>query len=77
MNLACVNYRMTLSEALVAATINAAASLSKSHLYGSIEPGKKADLLVLETNKWEHLIYSMSDSPISMVFKHGKLVYSN
>lgn len=75
MNLACVNYRLNMPEALTAATINAAASLKKSHQYGSIEIGKKADLLVLNTDKWEHIIYEMSDSCISMIFKHGELVH--
>lgn len=76
MNLACVNYRMTMEEALVAATINSAKSMGKSHLYGSIEVGKKADLVVISAQRWEHLIYAMSDSPISMIFKHGEKIHS-
>ena len=74
--MACVNYRMNMAEALVAATINAAASMNKSHLYGSIEIGKKADFLILNSEKWEHIIYAMSDSPISKIFKNGSLVYA-
>ena len=76
MNLACINYRMNMAEALVAATINAANSVGKSEMYGSIEVGKKADLVVIGTERWEHVIYAMADSPISMVFKHGEIVYS-
>ncbi|OMJ78587.1 hypothetical protein SteCoe_21567 [Stentor coeruleus] len=75
MNLACVNYRMNMPEALVAATLNAAASIGRSHLYGSIEIGKKADLLVLNCANWEHIIYEICDSPISLIFKHGELVH--
>ena len=47
MHLACVNLRMTMEESLVAATLNAAASLGRSHTHGSLERGKMADMLVI------------------------------
>lgn len=75
MNLACVLMRMTMNEALVAATINAAASLGKSDVCGSIEVGKWGDLLLLDAPLWEHIIYEMVDPPIEAVFKMGKEVY--
>ena len=48
MNLACVTMHMTMAESMVAATINAAASVGKSHLYGSLEVGKMADMVILD-----------------------------
>ena len=51
MHLACVNLRLTMEESLVAATINAAASLGLSSVCGSIEVGKKADLVILSVPK--------------------------
>ena len=48
MHLACVNLKMTMEEVLAAATINAAASLGKSQTHGSIEVGKRANMLVLQ-----------------------------
>jgi imidazolonepropionase-like amidohydrolase len=48
MNLACIVAHMTLPEALVAATINAAAALGRSDVQGSLECGKMADMVVLD-----------------------------
>ena len=75
MNLACIIMRMTLNEALVAATINAAASINRSHLIGSLEKGKQADLVLLDAPLWEHVIYQMVDPPIGEVFKKGRSVW--
>lgn len=78
MHLACVNLRMTMEESLVAATINAAASLGRAHSHGSLEPGKVADMLVIDAPRWEHLVYQLGghDEIIKYVIKNGKIVYS-
>ena len=52
MNMACVLCRMTLPEALVAATINAAAALGRQETHGSLEIGKCGDLLILNTSRY-------------------------
>ncbi|XP_015780717.1 PREDICTED: probable imidazolonepropionase [Acropora digitifera] len=77
MHLACVNLRMTMEESLVAATLNAAASLGRSHTHGSLEPGKMADMLVINAPRWEHLVYQLGghDELIMFVIKKGSLVY--
>ncbi|KAL9959748.1 hypothetical protein ACROYT_G033103 [Oculina patagonica] len=78
MHLACVNLRMTMEESLAAATINAAASLGRSHTHGSLEPGKVADMLVIDAPRWEHLVYQLGghDDVIKFVIKNGKIVHS-
>lgn len=48
MHLACVTYNMTMNEALVASTINAAASIGLSKSHGSLEAGKVGDMLVID-----------------------------
>ncbi len=51
MHLACVTFQMSLSEALAAATINAAASMGLSGQCGSIEVGKVGDLILINAPK--------------------------
>ncbi|NXG50446.1 HUTI imidazolonepropionase, partial [Psilopogon haemacephalus] len=79
MHLACVNMKMSMNEALAAATINAAYALGRSGTHGSIEAGKQGDLLVINSDRWEHLIYQFGghDSLIDYVIVKGKVVYQN
>lgn len=78
MHLACVTFGMTINEALVASTINAAASIGRSHSHGSLEVGKVADMLILDCPRWEHLIYQFGghDHVIKHVIKKGRVVHS-
>nr|XP_057923381.1 probable imidazolonepropionase [Doryrhamphus excisus] len=79
MHLACVNMRMSMSEALAAATINAAYTLGRSRSHGSLEAGKDGDLLVLNAPRWEHLIYHLGGHQelIRYVVVKGNVVYDN
>ncbi|KAJ3246827.1 putative imidazolonepropionase [Chytriomyces hyalinus] len=74
MNLAAVTMKMTLSEALVAATLNSAASLNKSDMHGSIEVGKWGNLVVVDNAQWTHVVYELVDAPIAAVFVKGEAV---
>ena len=56
MHLACVNMGLTMEEALVAATINSAASLGMSDQCGSLERGKNADILILSTERYANFM---------------------
>ncbi|XP_049617173.1 probable imidazolonepropionase [Syngnathus scovelli] len=79
MHLACVNMRMSMPEALAAATINAAYALGRSHTHGSLEAGKHGDLLVINAPRWEHLIYQLGahQELIRFVVVKGDVVYDN
>jgi len=74
MNLACVLMRMSMEEALVASTLNAAAALGRAEDYGTLEVGKWGDCLILDAPRWEHLIYELADPPITHVIKKGVVV---
>jgi len=73
--LACVGMRLTPAEALVASTLNAAHAIGMSHEVGSLEPGKRADLLVLEAADYREIAYHFGTSPVKAVFKNGSLVH--
>ncbi|XP_042648864.1 probable imidazolonepropionase isoform X3 [Tyto alba] len=79
MHLACVNMRMSMNEALAAATINAAYALGKSDTHGSIETGKQGDLVIINSSRWEHLIYQFGghETLINYVIVKGKVIYEN
>jgi imidazolonepropionase len=51
MHLACINMKMSLSEALIAGTINSAFALGVEETRGSIEVGKFGDFVIIEANK--------------------------
>jgi imidazolonepropionase len=55
--LAALQMKMTVEEALTAATLNGAHSLRLAHETGSIEVGKRADLLLLDAPNYLHLVY--------------------
>ena len=72
MSLACFGMHMTLEEALVGATINAAASLDRQQQYGSLEPGKMLDAVVIDGQVSD--LVRVGASVIHAVIKHGHIV---
>lgn len=72
--LAVRRYRWTPREALLAATLNAAWVLRRSHETGSLEVGKRADVLVLD-GPIEHVPYRLGHNPVAFAFAGGRLVH--
>ncbi|UCE44440.1 MAG: imidazolonepropionase [Candidatus Bathyarchaeota archaeon] len=72
--LACHQMRMTPAEAITAATINAAHAINRSHEIGSLELGKRADILVLNVPNHRFLGYRFSVNLAAKVIKDGNLV---
>jgi imidazolonepropionase len=58
--LACRKLRLTPAEAITAATYNAACVLGLQYEVGSIEPGKRADLVLLESRDERELAYELA-----------------
>ncbi|MEY2718903.1 MAG: imidazolonepropionase [Bacteroidota bacterium] len=57
MSLACMNMRMSIEESITASTINGAAALGISHLCGSLEVGKRADIVLYDTPSYKDIVY--------------------
>ena len=76
--LACRKMGLTPAQAIAASTVNAAAAVQRQDIIGSIEPGKQADLLILDVNNFQHLGYRFGTNLVSHVIKRGRIypVYS-
>jgi imidazolonepropionase len=73
-SLACYCMKMTPAEALVGATINAAHAVSRASSIGSIELGKKCDLLIMNLSNYQEIPYRIGSNNVSAVIKNGNLV---
>lgn len=72
MALACRYQRLLPAEALNACTINAAHALGLGDHTGSIEPGKQADLLMIDAPDYRHLAYYFGHNLVKLVIKSGE-----
>jgi imidazolonepropionase len=72
--LACLNMKMTVAEAIVASTLNAAASLKMADSIGSLEVGKQADILILDVPSHFHLVYHWGVNHVIGLLKNGEIL---
>lgn len=70
--LACRRHGMTPEEAIRAATIGGALALGLQEDRGSIEVGKRADLQVWNTDRYENIIYRQGANLVETVIKNGQ-----
>ena len=73
MSLACFGMNLTLEEALIGATLNAAASIDRADTVGSLEPGKQLDAVVVNGMLTD--LIRVGASVIKNVIKHGRVVH--
>ena len=71
LSLACTQMKMTPAEAIASATINAAYSLGRGHQIGSLEPGKRADLVIHDRADYRELPYFFGVEPVHAVYVNG------
>jgi imidazolonepropionase len=72
--LACYHMKLSPAEALTAATINAACAIERQNVIGSIEVGKKADIIVFDVPNHNFLPYQFGVNLVSKVIKNGNIV---
>jgi imidazolonepropionase len=73
--LACRRMRLSVAEALSAATINGAHALGCADRVGSLEPGKSADLLMLNISDYRDLANTIGTNVVHMTMKRGNVIY--
>lgn len=71
--LSCRYLKLTPAQAIVAATINAAAAIGLADKIGSIQPGKQADLVILDVSDYRQLGYRFGTNLVSKVVKNGRI----
>jgi len=74
MAIAVLQMKMTASESLTASTINAAHSIERANEIGSLEIGKKADVVIFDAPNHKFFSYHYGVNLAEKVFKDGKLV---
>lgn len=72
--LACVRRLLSPAEAIVASTINAAYSIGLGEEVGSLEVGKKADILILDAPSHQYIPYWFGRNLVRTVIKDGRVV---
>lgn len=74
--LSCYKMKMHPREVISAVTINAAHALDRAESIGSIEVGKRADIVVLECPNPEFLAYRFGINLVHTVIANGEVVYT-
>jgi imidazolonepropionase len=74
---ACLDSGLSVEETLTGMTLNGAASLQLAGEIGSIEPGKSADLLLLDAPDDRHLVYHWGTNLAAAVVVRGRVVMAN
>ncbi len=74
MAISCRYQKLLPSEALNAATVNAAFAIGLGDSHGSIEVGKQADVLVADVKDYRQLAYEFGGNQIAKVIKAGEAV---
>ena len=74
LSLACTHLRMTPAEAITAATINPAYSLERGAQIGSLEPGKRADIVIHDRADYREIPYFVGINSAWTVIARGVTV---
>ncbi len=73
--LATLYMKMSIEETITALTINGAAALDRAHMIGSIDVGKKGDLVIHEFPNYKFIPYHIGVSTVEKVIKEGQVVF--
>jgi len=74
LSLACTQMKMIPAEALWGATLNSAFSILREKTVGSLEVGKKADIVLFDVPNFRYIPYHYGMNHVRMVIRHGNIV---
>jgi imidazolonepropionase len=74
LELACLSLGLSIDESITAATLNAAYALGRAEETGSVEVGKRADLVVHAVPNRYHLVYRFGVRRVRSVIAAGRVV---
>jgi len=66
--------RLSVSEAITSATINSAIAINMENEVGSLVPGKKADLIILDIENPEDIPYYFGTNLVKKTIKSGRVI---
>ncbi|MBK6931388.1 MAG: imidazolonepropionase [Saprospirales bacterium] len=73
-SLACIQMKILPEEAINAATINGARAMELEGAYGSISPGKKANIFITKPiPSLAHLPYAFGNDPVDIIVLNGRV----
>lgn len=71
--LACIQMKLTPEEAVTALTLNGAAAVGRAKEIGSIDVGKRADMILLQYPSYKFLPYHIGMNLVDTVVKDGRI----
>jgi imidazolonepropionase len=75
LSLAVARMGMTVEEGITAMTLNAAAAVELADEVGTLEPGKHADLIILDVDDYREIPHCVGRNPVSVVVIGGQVVH--
>jgi imidazolonepropionase len=77
MTFACYGMKMTPEEIIKGMTLNAAHGVDRAEEIGSLEVGKKADIVIFDAPNLEYIVYHFGINHVNTVIKGGRVVVEN
>jgi len=74
LSLACLKMKLTPAEAITAATVNSAYAIDRGDSIGSLEKGKKADMVIWDIKNYKEIPYHYGVNLVDKVIKNGEMI---